>query len=263
MALGDYSNNNGSNSISKVYTSTYYSRIKIKNRDKLVINFNYSNGLLKVIVSEETEDYKTNPISEINLSPTKAKMLSNRIGEFIDKMKAGEPIDPDHGVGVDSGFKETVSFIAFKVTGNRPDVPEHSFIIGKVNSQGVIQNSVEFVFNVDYDYSLTWTNIDNMQVEKEINQFMGIQTFKDVLDEYTRNSAGGAGASVWDTGRYDMNKILKSFYPIWDKLGIERYKGNKEGDSFFDKQGNANMNPPERAHSSNKSYEEIQNMLED
>lgn len=263
MALGDRNNNSGNNG-KTAYSSTFYSRLKIKNNSKLVVSFQYFKGLMKIILSEEADDFKTNTLTEINLSPTKAKMLSKKLKKFIDDMKAGITIDPNHGEGVNAGLGETVSFIAFKVTGNRPDIPEHSFVLGKVNGQGEIQDAYEFVFNADYNYSLNWSNVTSMQVSKEIDQFVDIDNFRDALEEYCNSAAGAIGASVWDTGRYEVNKILNSFNSIYDKLGIERYNSNKGGNgdnNFFNKQGVASMNPPSGSYSESKSYEEVEDMF--
>lgn len=266
MALGDnnYSrNNNGNGGGSRTFDPTFYSRIRIKNKDKLSISFQYFKGLLKATINEEKDNFKVEPIIDINLSPTKARLLSNELEIFINKMKQGEFIDPASGVGVNTGVGDTVTFIAFKVTGNRSDVPEHSFVIGKVDQNGSIVDMTEFVFNVDYDFSLVWNNVEAMDVEKKIDQFMGITTFKAVLDEFIMSAAGGIGASVWDTGRYEMNKLSRKIDPIWDKLGIERTTNRRDaGDNYFNKQGNT-MNPPQQAHSDSRSIDEIENLMSD
>lgn len=262
MALGDSYSNNGNSR--KVFDNTYYSRIRIKNKDHMVISFSFNKGLLKLEVAEEKSDFTTgDPIGSISISPTKAKLLINRIDTLMNRMKAGENIDPNEGYGINTGVRETTTFIAFKVTGNRVDVPEHSFVLGKVDSTGTIQDVIEFVFNVDYDFSLYWTNVDKMEVTKEIDQFMGIQTIRDVLYEFAYHSSGATGASVWDIGRYEVNRIISRFDDIYDKLGIERKSYNRgSGDNYFTRQnsnggGFNGMNPPERAHSDSKSYDEI------
>lgn len=265
MALGDiYSNGNGATR--KVFDSTYYSRTRIKNKDHLVISFSFNKGLLKLEVAEEKSDFTTgDPIGSISISPTKAKLLIERIETLLKRIEAGEVIDPNEGYGINTGVRETTTFIAFKVTGNRVDVPEHSFVLGKVDSTGTIQDVIEFVFNVDYDYSLYWSNIDKMEVTKEIDQFMGIKTIRDVLKEFAYHSSGATGATVWDTGRYEVNRIVSRFDEIYDKLGIERrgYSRNSGGDNYFSRQNNSSsggfsgMNPPERGHSESKSYDEI------
>lgn len=261
MALGDGGFNNNNGTRNKVYDNTYYSRIKIKNKDHLVVDFSFSKGLLKLQVSEEKENFRTEPVTSISLSATKAKLLIAKIETFLKRMKDGEFIDPNEGYGVNSGMREVVTFIAFKVTGNRSDVPEHSFVIGKVDQNGNVADVIEFVFNVDYDYSLYWSNVDKMEVEKTVDQFMGIQTILDVLKEFAFSSAGAIGASTWDIGRYEMNRIWTRFDSVFDKLGIERRSNNSNGDNFFTRQGNGSssgftgMNPP--AHSDSKSYDEI------
>lgn len=272
MALGDArSSNSKSNANSgKVFDQTYYSRIRIKNKDKLAVGFTYSKGLLKVEISEEQEGYRYEPIASITLSPNKAKLLANELEQFINKMKSGEEIDPKSGVGVNTGMGDVVSFIAFKTTGKRPDVPEHSFVVGKVDTTGAIQNPVEFIFNVDYDYALHWTNVENMEVEREMYQFAGIETFLDVLKEFIMSSAGAIGASVWDTGRYDVARISRKMDPIYDKLGIEKKtsgSGTGNTENFFSRSSNGNgfgMNPPQSnsGRSTRKSFDEIEDMLD-
>lgn len=262
MALGDTNNygNNGDNK-SKLFDPTFFSRVRIKNKDKLAISFSFTKGLLKVTVSEERNNFNYEDLISINISPTKAKLLLNELNRFIDRIQSGEEISPDEGVGINTGVRETVTFIAFKVTGNRPDVPEHSFIIGKVDPNGTVTDTVEFVFNVDYDYSLHWNNITNMDVDKNIDQFMGIKLFRDVIKEFDNSSAGAIGASVWDTGRYEYHRILRKMDPIYEKLGIERMnKGNSE--NFFSRQGSSPMNPPQSSSKTNsRSYDEIENLI--
>lgn len=261
MALGDANNygNRSNNNGSKIFEPTFYSRIRIKNRDKLSVGFTFSKGLMKMEIVEEKEGYKYEPLISISLSATKAKLLKAQIEGFFARMKSGEFIDPNEAVGVNTGIGETSTFIAFGVTGNRTDIPEHCFKIGKVNSSGVVENVVEFVFNVDYDFSLHWNDINAMNVEKEIDQFMGIKTVIDVLNEFIMSSSGAIGASVWDIGRYEMATVKNRFDPLYDKLGIERRQnGSKE--NFFNRQGS--MNPPQPASSSKKSYDEIEDMFD-
>ena len=266
MALGDTNNyGNGSDNKNKLFDPTFFSRVKIKNKDKLTVAFTYNKGLLRVSISEEKSNFNYEELISISISPTKAKLLLFELNEFIRRMQLGEPIDPNEGVGINTGLKETVTFIAFKTTGNRVDVPEHSFIIGKVESNGNVTDTIEFVFNVDYDYSLHWSNVTNMDVEKSIDQFMGIKLFRDVLAEFDRSSAGAIGASVWDTGRYEYNRILRKMDPIYDKLGIERQSKSSNGNSenFFSRQGSSPMNPPQQPRSNSRSYDEIENLISD
>lgn len=270
MALGSENTygNNGNNK--KVFDPTYYSRIRIKNRDKKALDFNYSRGLLKVILSEERDNYRYEDMTYITISPTKARLLIDQLETFIGRMKSGEPIDPKEGVGINSGIGETVNFLIFKVTGNRPDVPEHSIVMGKISQNGIVECSYEFVFNVDYDFSLHWRDVDSMDVEKQIDQFMGIKMFLGVLKEFANSSSGAIGASVWDTGRYEVNRLSKKIDPIYNKLGIEISHGNRERDradmgsaseNFFTRQSSSYSN--QNSQSNHKSYTEIEGILSD
>jgi hypothetical protein len=254
MALGDQSNYTER---SKVFDPNCYSRMRIKNRQGYRVDFSYGSGLLRITVSKETQNYRYDEVGRINLSATKAKMLIVLLEDFINKMKNGEPIDPKAAVGVNSGVGDTVNFIGFKVTGNKPEIPEHSFIIGKVTQTGVVESTSEFVFETDYDYALQWSNIESMDVERQYFQFQGITNILDVLKEFAASSGGAIGASVWDTGRYEMNRLSKKIDPILDKLGIER---RKESDNFFTRQGVA-MNPPLPPKSSTKSFNDIEGMV--
>lgn len=263
MALGDTNNyGNGSDNKNKLFDPTFFSRIRIKNKDKLAVGFSYNKGLLRATVSEERNNFNYEELISINISPTKAKLLLFELNGFIDRLQSGEAIDPNEGVGINTGVSDTVTFIAFKTTGNRTDVPEHSFIIGKVDSNGNVTNTVEFVFNVDYDYSLHWNNVVDMDVRKNIDQFMGVKLFRDVLAEFDRSSAGAIGASVWDTGRYEYNRILRKMDPIYDKLGIERQsRNNGNSENFFSRQSSSPMNPPQQPRSNSRSYDEIENLI--
>ena len=79
MALGDSANQNQN----RQYSPSYWSRFSIKQRDgKLRLSPSYSQGLMKLSIGEQGENYKYNDIASITLSPTKAKVFAEALRQY-------------------------------------------------------------------------------------------------------------------------------------------------------------------------------------
>lgn len=237
MALGDgnnnYGSNNGSSGGGKVYDNTFYSRIRFRNNNKMTLTFSFRSGLLRVSINEEKESYKYEEKTFINLSAAKARLLRDiLIKEFKPNMAT---LDPNKAFGVNAGIGETVSFIAFHVTGNVPgEVPEYAVTIGKIDNSGNVTQCHDFVFNADYHYALQWDNLSTMDVSKVVDDYLELDTFIDILNEFVNSASGATGYNTFDVGRYEIHRYID---PIYNKLGIERGKksngSNGGGDNYF------------------------------
>lgn len=260
MALGD------DNSRNQVYSSTFYSRIKFRNQsDKTVFGFSFKNGLLVININEEKDNFKYEEIASINLSPAKARLLRDKLSCFATDcervVNEGVQVDSNHAYGVDAGFRDTVSFIAFRMTGELSEAgyPQIGCTIGKVDQDGTVHDNFEFIFNTNYHYSLEWSNLGNMDVSKNINDALELKILCDVLDEYIGSYSGAAGYMTFDVGRYEMNRMIK---PIYEKLNIDtnRSSGNRGGDSggFF---ANSNNGGSNRGGSISRNVDEIEDLM--
>lgn len=248
MALGDSGNN-------KNYENTYYSRMRFKDYDKKVnLGFKFRSGMLVVDIAQEKDGFQYETIVDIFITSTKAKILLKEIERFEKDIETGV-IDPDKGYGINAGMGEVVSILALHVT---PDNGKAVFI-GKVDNSGNITKSYDFAFNnKDFHYGLGWNNINSMDVTKNYYNELEFEMFKDVIRQFSETSSGAMAYSVADITRYDTKSILNKMNPIYDKLGIERERGN----SYSRNNGNGSndyfMNAPSSNH---KSYDDIEEEL--
>ena len=256
MALGDSGfRSNGGSTSSAVKGGNYYSRLKIRNANRQNIAFEFTRGMLKFKIEQDVADNTPREsVIDVSMGPQKALILKGVLEEFLKKMEAGEPIDPTHAYGVTTGLGEISNYIAFKTTGNRQDVPEHMMVLGKIDSAGTIVNAHEFVFGVDHDCSIEWTDFGKQEFFKHDEQFIPIKCIILVLTEYTNTCSGATGASTMDIGRDDFARLTKSLDPIYEKLGIEKTGYKSQRENFFSKNNsglgpsnpvNNAMNPPE------------------
>ena len=232
MAIGDFTSssnqNNGNNQNSnKVYEPNYYSRLKIKNsEDKLVLSAKFSQGLLYLDISEISDNFKTDQVELICLSPTKAFLLASEIKNFINYISNTDDIDICKAFGVNGGMGEKVSYIGFHATKDK----EILITIGKFDNEGRIIQSHTMHLNKDYNYSLQWSDIDNNRISKNYNNMVEITQILYLLEDFARCMNGAFGYSTLDLNRYEASKNNNNFKLIFDKLGIERPQyGNRSG----------------------------------
>lgn len=251
MALGNVGQNNGN----KSYDPSYYSRFKIKNpNDKLELNFTFWRGTLKIAVVEtgDPNEGRNNELAYIHLSPIKARMFANCVDRII---KDPDSIDT---FGIDTGFGETRGLLAIS-----RDMGKPFLFIAKVDKNGAYESSQRFNFNYDYNYSLNISNLDKLACAKDYNNEVELYMFRDLLLDYARHSSGVVGASVYDIGRYETNKINSLIKKMADSMGVESgsgYNRNSGGSnsSYFDNNVSSASNKK-----SNTSYQSIDDLEEE
>jgi hypothetical protein len=230
MAIGDNGYSNDSNN-NKLYEQTYYSRIRFKN-DNMGISINFRAGLLILEMNETDSNYKVTPIISIYLSPTKAHMLSLELKKFKEYIASGKAKE-NVAFGVNGGMGEKVSYIGFHTNADS----EIIVTIGKFDNNGKIIESHDFKFKKDYNYSLEWKNIYEMDIEKVYNNFTELDILINTITDFARFMTGSAGYAAADLTRYDQARVLHKMDPIYDKLGIERRTsgngGYNRGDNNF------------------------------
>lgn len=249
MALGD--------SGRKVYDNTFYSRIRFT-ANGLRLTPQFSAGLLNWAVQEEKDNYKYEDLVKVSLSPMKVHLLKDALALFRKGLEE-RTLSPEKAYGVEAGIRETRTFIAFHVTGrmSSSNVPEYAVTVGKVDQDGTKHDVYEFVFNSDYHFSLEWDNLDRMEFKKNMNDYLELDVFTATLDEFINSASGATGYSVFDIGRYEINRMIN---PIFEKLGIERNgnsRGGSAGPGYF---SNNSMNPP-AGTSTSRSVDDLDDMV--
>lgn len=262
---GDYSNNNnGNNQNGKLFENTYYSRLRIKNADsKLALGFSFKSGLMYADISElkDPSSYKYESLESICLSPTKAGILYceiNSFKEFAEECKKNGSIDTGKAFGVNAGLSEKVSYIAFHLS----EDGSTCITIGKIDGSGNILERATIMLNRDYHYGLEWTDIDNMQLEKNTYDDVELTQIQYILNDFSRAMSGATAYSFADLTRYDNARILKKMDPIYDKLGIERLSSNGYSNNGGSRSNNF-LNSISNKSSNNVSIDSIEDMLED
>lgn len=233
MAIGgNYNTNNSDSGNKKLYESTYYSRLRVKNDDaKLALSYSYRSGLLIVEASEIKEGFHYEVIESVFISPTKALIFAKEIDKFKEYL-AGSKIDSKKAFGITTGMGEKVSYIGFSA-----DKDKHIFLtLGKIDGSGNITNAVTAPFNSEYHFSVEWDNIETMDLSKVYYEDIELIQFQNMIIDFARSMSGAVAYSVMDLGRFEIAGIKGKMDPIYDKLGIERrsFNSNKSyGENNF------------------------------
>jgi hypothetical protein len=255
MAIGGNYNGNDNNSNRKLYESTYYSRLRVKNDDaKLALSYSYRSGLLIVEASEIKQGFQYEVLESVFISPTKALLFSKEIDKFKEYLN-GSKIDPKKAFGITTGMGEKVSYIGFSA-----DKDKHIFItLGKIDGSGNITNSVTVPFNTEYHYSVEWDNIETMDISKVYHEDIELIQFQNMVTDFARSMSGAMAYSVMDLGRFEIAGIKGKMDPIYDKLGIERrsYNGNRNYG------GENNFLTNAKSSSNSTSFDDIEASFED
>ena len=206
-----------------LYEQTYYSRLRFKNdADKLQIGFSYWKGTLKMSVTEIPKNYdnsgaaKVDELAYIHLSPTKALMMSHIVQEYID-----DPGKSD-AHGINTGASDVQGLLAM---GRENGVPY--LIIAKVDANGAFLQQQRFNFNNDYNYDLSFSDVNKLIFSKNYDNMIELQLFKQILVDYASSSNGAVGYSTWDIARYEQAKQNNTIWKIAEKVGVE--KGGNSG----------------------------------
>ena len=243
MALGDSANQNQN----RQYAPSYWSRFSIKQRDgKLRLSPSYSQGLMKLSVGEQQENYKYNDIASITLSPTKAKIFAE-----------GLKLYKQDGIarGVDTGIKDVRPIIAISKINN-----EDTITIGKITPDGSFESRVDYVLNSQYHYGLQWENLDSMDtVAKQYYDQLEIDQLIALCEEFAVSAFGATAASTCEMMKLDYS-MQRNIEAIASKLGVEM-KANpsnnatRAGNSFFNKESGGN---DLRSRANRSSLEELE-----
>ncbi len=254
MAIGGNYNGNDNNSNKKLYESTYYSRLRVKNDDaKLALSYSYRSGLLIVEASEIKQGFQYEVLESVFISPTKALLFSKEIDKFKEYLN-GSKIDPKKAFGITTGMGEKVSYIGFHAS------PDKNILItiGKIDGSGNITNSVTIPLNNEYHYSVEWDNIETMDISKVYHEDIELIQFQNMVTDFARSMSGAMAYSVMDLGRFEIAGIKGKMDPIYDKLGIERRSFNNRSYG-----GENNFLSNAKSTSNSTSFDDIEASFED
>lgn len=241
MALGNGGNQNKTNTL---YEPSYYSRLRFTNYDdKLALGFTFWKGALKISISESgsANEGRNNELAYIHLSPIKARIFAESVQKIIE--------DPETFdiYGIDTGSGDTSGFIAIG-----RDMGKPYLFIARVNSKGGYDSSQRFNFNFDRNYTLKVNDLNKLSYQKEYNNDVELQMFRDALMDYSKSASGAVAASVHDVGRYEAAKINNIIRKVGESMGVAKsYGGGNSGNGGFFNDDNSAMNKPTGNNSNN------------
>jgi len=256
MALGDAKGKGNNSNGNKLFENTYYSRVGFKDyENKLRLGFNFKSGMLVTDLSKEKDGFSYESIISVFITPTKSKILLDQM-EAFERYIAEGGTDPERGFGINSGMGEIVSVLIFHLNENGTK----AVTLGKVNGNGEYTEKYDYNFAAGFHYGLEWKGISSMNCEKVFSDEVEYEMFKETVRQFSISSNGAMAYSVADLTRYDTRAILNKMNPIFDKLGIERSRGNGNSgpsNNFFNNRDN-NRNGGSSQH---KSYDEMNDDL--
>ena len=222
MALGDgnYQSNNGG--FKKSNEDSFYSRLVLSNPSGKYLKFKYWAGKLAISIAvgdSNGQKFQYKETATAFLSPLKAKVLANKVRELI----ADENHKP---VGVVIGSGDPSTCLTFM---HSPDgLTVH---ICKVDGTGNRSNEDTFVFQKDYQYSVTYKDFKKLDFVKEYDNDVEINSVIDLLEAFYAAGNGSIAYSVMDLSRYSFGRLKTNTEAIMDKLGIQRV--SSKGPGFF------------------------------
>lgn len=231
MALGDTNVNQN-----RTYSPNYYSKWSIKQKDgKLRMVASYGSGLLKISVQQQGEGYRYDPLADITLSPTKARIFADQVQTFINDFYSEDGWS-GKSYGVDTGFKDVRPVIIATAINGNPYI-----VVGKVSPDGSFESRVDYSINQEYHYGLEWSNLDNMEVDRNFYNITELEQIRDLCNEYAASAFGATAASTLEMAKWDYS-ITRNVDAIAEKLGVERRTRNDSstGNSYFNRDHNPN-----------------------
>lgn len=251
MALGDKSNK-------EYYENTYYSRIKFRNSDEILLGFSFWKGMLKINLSKVkagTSEYEE--IAVIHLSPMKARLLKDNL-EYLKTLDYNDT----RMFGVDTGISDTRNIIAFgNDASSTKDGIKRYLVIGKVDPNGTLLNPVRFDFNFDYNFAIEWIDLKKMDCSKRYDNNLELDVVIEVLDQFVKSMTGAMAYSVMDMGRFDYSRITTKIESVMKALNIDTGRGSgDQSNSYFNKNGAASPQNSNRARSNNMTIEDLDDM---
>lgn len=249
MALGDTNNNQN-----RTYSPSYYSKWGIKQQDgNLRMVASYGTGLLKISVQQHGEGYKFDPLADITLSPTKARIFAEEVQRFMNDFYSEDGWSGT-SYGVDTGFKDVRPVIIATAINGNPYI-----VIGKVNPDGSFDSRVDYAINQEYHYGLEWSNLDKMEVNRSYYSRTELEQIRDLCNEYAASAFGATAASTLEMMKWDYS-ITRNVDAIAEKLGVERRTRNDSstGNSYFNRDHNSNAgSDSEPARTNRVSMEDL------
>jgi len=257
MSFENGRGNNGNNS-NKAYEKTYYSRLGFKDYthdSKYKLGFSYRSGMLIVDISgEKSGGFEFESLANIFITATKANILLEMMKRYEEDIANGT-FDPANGYGINTGMGATQTVLILGLTDNG----ERCITISKVSETGNIEKTCTYIFNTNFHYGLSWSNVKGMNFEKVYVENVEYEMFKQTIISFANNINGAIGYVVADIARYDHTSIMNKMNPIYDKLGIERQNSN--GRSSGSSNGGYFNNDNGNRTSEHKSYDEMEEDL--
>ena len=249
MALGDDKK--------EYYENTFYSRIRFRNTEGFSLGFSFWKGLLKISISQAKSTNEYEELTSIHLSPMKALALKSRL-EYLLTLDYNDT----RLFGVDTGITDTRNIIAVgNDASSTVDSIKRYIVIGKVDPSGNLLNPVRFDLNVDYNFSIEWTNLDKMECSKIYDNNLEMNVIVTVLDQFTKSMTGAMAYSVMDMGRFDYSRITTKIESVMTALGLDTgRKGGDQSNSYFNRGGAASSTNSNRGRSESRSIEDLENM---
>lgn len=210
MALGQERNTN------KRFDTTYYSRLHFNNYgDRKRLNITYSAGLMHISIAVAPDG--NSPAEDkitVHLTGNKAKIFLEQLKLFEKAISEGN-INNSMAFGVQTGMSDVRTVIAAHTTADGKGIT-----IAKVNSEGGINERYEFEFAKNYNFGLTWTNFDSMQIEKNYHDNLDYEMLKEAIEQFAITCSGAAGYNAVDLARYDIGAFRNKIESVMDKLGV-------------------------------------------
>lgn len=256
MPIGGTYNNQNSTENKKLYESTFYSRMKVKNDNvNLSLGFSFKNGMIIAEISEKKEGFKYDPIENIYITQTKAMLLVKELKKYKAYLGEKNTI-PGKAFGITTGMGEKVSYIGFHADENKNTL----ITIGKIDGNGNITNAVTIPLNVEYNYAIEWDDIESMKLSKVYYDTLELEQIIQLFDDFSKSMNGAYAYSTLDLGRYEIAGIKTKMDPIYEKLGIER-RSNFNRSSYGGE--NSFLVNAGKATSNSTSIDDIEAQFED
>lgn len=256
MALGQERNFNNSN---KRVDTTYYSRLHFNNySDHKRLNITYSAGLMhiSIAVSPDGNSPAEDKIT-VHLTGNKAKILLEQF-KLFEKAISESNISTSMAFGVQTGMSDVRTVIAVHTTADNGK----GITIAKVNSEGGINERYEYEFAKNYNFGLTWTNFDSMQIEKNYHDNLDYEMLKEAIEQFAITCSGAAGYNAVDLARYDIGSFKNRIESVMDKLGVPVQRNNNSNfrqnssRSYFDN-GSSDSRSQASSASNHKTLDDI------
>lgn len=263
MAIGSFGNNSNTNN-QKMTENTYYSRMRFRTKDnKRMLSCNFWSGLMCLSIDDVdiNNGFKPNILEVIRLSGNKAKLLYLELKAFKEYLNNNKVIDPNKAFGVNAGLGNEVSYIGFSAK-DENDTRLICVTIGKINNNGDILSAQSMIFDSqEYNCGLEWNDITKMDVERVQYANIELDIIMDALNAFSTSMNGALAYSVYDLGRYDINKMNKKFDSIFDKLGIEKYTPGQR--NYGSSGSNSFLNNLSSKNSNSTSIDDLGDILDD